>query len=350
MAAAISAETRACPDEPGEIFIIKPSSLGDVVHTLPCAARLRRAFPATRIRWLVNSEWMPLLEGNPHIDEALEFPRRKFRGLVGARHLVPWARQLRERVKAGLILDYQGLLRSALIAQLCRGSSTHIAGLGDAREGARHFYHEVVDVRECRHAVDRYLALTDAALRRYGASVPAPGAPEPLSWPLPFGAAPTGFPIQEGFIVLHPFSRGQGKSLAVEEVTAFCEVLAPRCVVLAGRGGSAVPPLENVVNLLDRTSIPELLWLLRTARMVVSVDSGPMHIAAALGVPLVSIHMWSDPERVGPYREGAWIWKDGLLRTRESGGISPGATQLATLRDLAQWTRDRGETMPVDRE
>jgi heptosyltransferase-1 len=337
---AISNAARPAPDNPGEILIIKPSSLGDVVHTLPSAARLRRAFPGARIRWLVNSEWSPLLEHNPHIDEPIEFPRREFRGMGGALRLVPWARRLRERVSPGLIIDYQGLLRSALLSRLCCGDHTHIAGLSDAREGARHFYHETVDVSRSTHAVERYLALTDAMLRKYGGFMPGPGAPpEPPSWPLPPGTAPAGFPQDSPFIVLHPFSRGRGKSLAIDDIAVFCEALAPHRVVLAGRSEATAPAMGHVANLINRTSIPELIWLLRHARAVISVDSGPMHVAAALGVPLVSIHTWSDPNLVGPYRDGARIWKAGQLRVRRPDGFSSEAVSVPTLPALAAWSR-----------
>src|SRR6185436_14406867 len=95
---------------PREIVVIKPSSLGDVVHTLPAVALLKQHWPESRIRWLINSEWKPLLEGNPHIDEAIPFPRRDFRGLRGCFKIGPWARELRERVNADLVLDFQGLL------------------------------------------------------------------------------------------------------------------------------------------------------------------------------------------------------------------------------------------------
>ncbi|MEQ1861292.1 MAG: glycosyltransferase family 9 protein [Chthoniobacteraceae bacterium] len=315
---------------PREILILKPSSLGDVVHTLPCAALLRRAFPHATIRWLVNTEWMPLLEGNPHIDEAIEFPRRDMRGLRGMARIAPWARALRERVQPDLILDYQGLLRSAMIAKLCRGESTRVLGLSDAREGARLFYDETIDVRQCTHAVDRYLALTHAATA-------APAAT--IEWPLPAGIAPREFFAAEPFIVLHPFSRGARKSLTSEQAAEFCRALAPHRVVLAGRADVSLPPMGNTLDLLNKTSIPELIWLLRHARHIVSVDSGPMHIAAALTPPLVSIHTWSDPAKVGPYRDDAWVWKAGHLVQQRERADTAAHRKVANISALAEFVR-----------
>jgi heptosyltransferase I len=111
------------------------------------------------------------------------------------------------------------------------------------------------------------------------------------------------------FVLLHPFSRGEGKSLPVSAVVAFCGAV-DFPVVLAGRTDAALPELPaNTLNLLNRTSLPELIWLLRRAAFTVSVDSGPMHLAAALTDRLLGLHTWSDPCRVGPYRAGAHVWK-----------------------------------------
>ena len=289
---------------PGSILVVKPSSLGDIVHTLPAVAAIKRHWPAAHLRWIVNPEWAPLLEDNPHVDEIVNFPRADFRGLRGAMRIAPWALALRERAAADLVLDFQGLLRSALIAKLCRREGGRIVGLSDAREGARHFHDERADVSGCTHAVDRYLAL----VRALGIGVPAK-----LEWTLPEGTRPCGFAAGEPFIVLHPFSRGKGKSLSVADVTEFCRALVSWRIVLAGRTGECVPPLPNVTDLLNRTTLAELIWLVRRADCVVSVDSGPMHIAAALNARLFSIHTWSDPAKVGPYHPEAWIWKDGAL-------------------------------------
>ena len=286
--------------DPRTILIIKPSSLGDVVHTLPAVARIRRRWPKARIHWLVNHEWAPILAGNPDIDGVIEFPRQNFRGLAGWRRLPGWVSELRERVQPDLVLDFQGLLRSAYIARKVGGECW---GTSDSRELARFFHHRIVPVpprSEPVHAVRRYLALA-AAL---GCDIS-----EPLEWRLPEGSRPEGCP--DDFILLHAFSRGQDKSLTVAEVTAFCGQLAPATVLLAGRTELPLSSPTNAVNLLNRTSLPELCWLLRRARFAVSVDSGPMHIAAALNPHLLAIHTWSDPRKVGPFQPGAWVWKDG---------------------------------------
>ncbi len=316
----------AVSHQPSDILCIKPSSLGDVVHALPAVARLKRRWPASHLRWLINPEWASLLEGNPHVDEVVLFPRGEFRGPRGILKIVPWARALRGSVRSELVVDFQGLLRSALIGRVCRREK--LLGLSDAREGARYFYDQTADVRGIAHAVDRYLALARFAI---GEADDAP-----LEWPLPQGSEPAGFDESKPFVLLHPFSRGAGKSLSSADVDAFCAGLAPMRVVVAGRAGETFAPLANVTDLLNRTSISELIWLIRRAEFVVSVDSGPMHIAAAITSRLLSIHTWSDPEKVGPYRRDAWIWKDSRVFQRNA----PTASRpLATPAELAAFIR-----------
>jgi heptosyltransferase-1 len=312
--------------DPCDILVIKPSSLGDIVHTLPAVALVKRRWPEARLRWLINPEWAPLLEGNPDVHETVLFPRGEFRGLTGMARIPAWARMMRREQRADLTLDFQGLLRSAVIARLCgRGD---IVGLSDAREGARFLYHRAANVRGIAHAVDRYLAL----VRSLGIEIS-----QPLEWPLPAGNPPEGFSLEAPFILLHPFSRGAGKSLSVADTLDFCRAVAPWPVVLAGRASETVPPLAHVTDLLNRTSLSELIWLLRRAAYVVSVDSGPMHIAAALTPRLISLHTWSDPGKVGPYRPEAWVWKDGALFQMKDLGNREAWRPAATIAEVGRF-------------
>ena len=118
------------------------------------------------------------------------------------------------------------------------------------------------------------------------------------------------FNEEHSFVLLHPFARGNRKSLSDAAVESFCRALAPRSVVLVGRTIATFPVPENCVSLLNQTTILQLIWLIRAARFTMSVDSGPMHIAAAVSDRVVSIHTWSDPRKVGPYNPNAWVWKN----------------------------------------
>lgn len=288
------------PATPGRILILKPSSLGDIVHTLPAVAALRQTFPAARLEWLCNPEWAPILLANPLVDEVIDFPRREFHGPAGWLRFLRWRRTLAQRPHPDLILDFQGLLRSALAGRAFPG--VKVIGLSDAREGARFFQNLTVRVEKGRHSVERYLALAAAAGAR---------SSRPAEFVLPAGQVPATALPESPFVLLHPFSRGQGKSLSPAAMQAFCRA-CPHPIVLVGHSdltGLDLP--AHVINLLNQTTLGELLWILRRAAYVVSVDSGPSHLAAAATDRLLAIHTWSDPCLVGPYRPGAQVWKGG---------------------------------------
>ena len=292
------------------ILIIKPSSLGDVVHTLPAVAAIREANPTAKITWVINPEWAPLLRGNRDIDHVHIFPRGEFRGLGAPKSLWPWLRKTRA-LQPDVAVDFQGLLRSALIARF--SGARELYGLSDAREGSRLFYHHVAAVDRRGHAVDRYLKLAET----FGA--PLHGA---LRFPLPTGDELPRFDEHEPFILLHPFARGRGKSLSDRAVRDFCTACAPARVVLVGKSKLRVKLPENCIDLSNQTTLLQLIRLIRTASFVVSVDSGPMHIAAALTSRLISIHTWTDPRRVGPYNSDAWIWRNGELQQMQNFAIN----------------------------
>jgi ADP-heptose:LPS heptosyltransferase len=294
------------------ILIIKPSSLGDVVHTLPAVAAIRDANPQAAITWIINPEWTTLLRGNPDVDHVHIFPRGELRGLNAPRSLLPWLKKTRA-LRPDVALDFQGLLRSALIGRI--SGAREIWGLSDGREGSRLLYHRVAKVDRRAHAVDRYLKLAEA----FGAPIPAT-----LRFPLPTGDELPRFDSYPPFILLHPFARGVGKSLRSSVIQSFCHTFAPVRVVIVGKTTRKLVAPENCVDLSNQTSLLQLIWLIRAAQFTISVDSGPMHIAAAISPRLVSIHTWSDPRRVGPYNPEAWIWKQGrLLRVNELAGAGP---------------------------
>ena len=296
------------------LLVIKPSSLGDVVHTLPAAAALHRAHPQLEIRWVVNTEWAPLLRGNPALSGIIEFPRRQLRGWRDIGRARRWARENLAPFAPGMALDFQGLLRSALMARASRAGLT--VGCARAREAAPLFYDLKIAVPDWKttHAVDRYLGLVSALGVDTGGS---PGFFLPEGDPVDLESAS----VAEPFVLLHPFSRGVGKSMTFHEVCALCEALGEIPAVIAGAGVEwpANPTLpRNAVDLLGQTSLPQLIWLMRRAEWIVSVDSGPMHLAAAITGRLLSIHTWTNPRMVGPCREDAWVWRDGkILRAKE---------------------------------
>ena len=271
------------------------------MHTLPAVAAIREAHPRAEITWTINPEWTTLLRGNSDINHVHIFPRGQLTALNAPRSLLPWLKQTR-KLRPDVALDFQGLLRSALIGRV--SGAREFWGMSDGREGSRLLYHKIAKVDRRAHAVERYLKLAEA----FGAPVK-----EPIRFPLPTGDELPRFDPYPPFVVLHPFARGARKSLSHDVIDEFCRALSPTRVVLVGRTTRSLNPPDNCVNLANQTTLLQLIWLIRTAQFTVSVDSGPMHIAAALSPRLVSIHTWSDPRRVGPYEPDAWIWRRGEL-------------------------------------
>jgi len=287
---------------PRRILLVKPSSMGDVIHALPVVAAIHAYWPEAEIRWLIQPVWRSLVEGTPGVSGTILFPREKFRGPSGWLLSLGWLRTLCDW-KPDLAIDLQGLLRSALFSRI--SGAGEVIGLSDAREGARLLIGRKAMVNSDDHAVRRYLAVLDLL------GIPRPGRPE---FSLPAGTLPEGFSTGVPYVVLHPYSRGQGKSLTPRMVRAFIRGAGSARVVVVGRG----VPLENLpANAEDwtnRTDLTGLIAILRAASFIVSTDSGPMHLAVALQPRrTLAIHLWSDPLKVGPCFPESMVWKNGRV-------------------------------------
>ncbi|HEU5245574.1 MAG TPA: glycosyltransferase family 9 protein [Candidatus Udaeobacter sp.] len=264
-------------------------------------ALVREAHPHAEITWVINPELAPLLRGNPDVNHVHFLPTGRLGGLGASKSLGPWLKKTRE-LRPDVALDFQGLRRSALIAKI--SGAKEVCGMSNALAGATWFYDHVARVNRRSHAVERYLKLAECA----GATVG-----ELLRCQVPSGDPLPRFDAHPPFVLLHPFAGGQDKSLSNAVIEEFCRALAPTRVVVVGQSHRRIDTPENCVDLTRQTSLLQLIWLIRVARFVVSVESGPMHIAAAVTGNLLSIHTWSDPCRIGPYNPDAWVWKHSQL-------------------------------------
>jgi len=265
------------------ILVVKPSSLGDIVHALPAVARLRRGFPDAHIAWLINDNFAPLLQRCPVIDELIPFSRQRYARLPAL------LRRLR-RERFGLVVDLQCLLRSGLFTR-ATGAPRRI-GLSDAREGSRYCYNEIVAVTR-QHAVDRYLKAAD--------HLGCP--PSPVEFPLGLeGRAPA-----RRWIAVNPSARWETKLWGDERFAELIRRLPREQVVLTGSRDEAAR-LDRIAqgarNLAGKTNLLELADTYRQCRVVITNDSGPMHIAAAVGTPVIAVFGPTDPALTGPYGPG----------------------------------------------
>ena len=297
---------------PRRILIIKPSAIGDVVHTLPVLNLLRRRWPDSHISWLVTPACAGLLEGHPQLNQVIRFERRElgrsWRSARAALDLLRFARSL----KAGgfdLVIDLQGLFRSGWLAGATR--SPVRVGPANAREGAWLFYtHGVRTGTPEQHAIERYLTVAEALGCERG-PVEFVFAVDEADRAAAAAMAPRG-----AYAVLMPGANWATKQWPVERFAALVEPIRTRfgleCVVSGGPDVAGLAArIPGAVDLAGRTNLRQLVALLERAALVIANDSGPMHIAAALGRPLVTPYGPTNPVRTGPYaRESSVVRLD----------------------------------------
>jgi heptosyltransferase-1 len=273
-----------------KILIIKPSSLGDVLHALPTVNLIRRSFPAAHIAWLINDRLASLLKHSLIIDELILFRRQHFatwRGFIDFGDFLA----LLQAEEFDVVLDLQGLLRSGVMTRATLAPRR--IGLSDAREGARLFYNEIVRV-PLTHAIDRYLL----AATQLGC---APGLIE-----FPLGLSPV--TDQQSLIAINPCARWETKLWGDDNFSALLDHLPLDHVVLIGSRDERdrIERLNRgrARNLAGDLDLYELAQLYQQCAVVISNDTGPMHLAAAVGTPVIALFGPTDPALVGPYGDG----------------------------------------------
>ena len=267
------------------ILVVRLGAMGDVIHALPAVASLKHSFPGSHVTWLIEAPWAPLLDQNPYVDHVAIFER----GSPGA-----WLRN-RRKLRAqqfDFAVDFQGLVKSALAASMARPDRIFGYHQSQVRERPAALFYSNRTVAQSLHRVDGNLELVAAA-----------GAANILrTFPLPDGVAEGELP-DSGFVLASPLAGWRAKQWPL----AFYSRLANRLerelelpLVLNGPPDagqfasipSAVPHHSTVAGLIHAT---------RRATAVIGVDSGPMHLAAALGKPGVAIFGPTDPAMNGPY-------------------------------------------------
>ncbi len=293
--------------EPQRIGLIKPSALGDIVHTLPVLTALRRRFPSAHITWVVNRSYEPLLQGHPHLDATLPFDRGAVRRgfWSGFRTFTGFLGTLR-RQRFDLVLDLQGLFRTGLMAA-ASGAKRRV-GLGTAREGATWFYTDCVPVPDfhATHAVDRYRLVAEAL----GACGPW-DAQVPLRADACLWADDVLLKLPRPWIAVGPGSRWLTKRWPPEHFAELARRALERfggSVILVGTPDE-VPLSAEVrhrlvgpaLDLTGKTSLAQLAALLARVEVMTANDTGPLHLAAALGRPVVAPYTCTKVARTGPY-------------------------------------------------
>ena len=289
-----------------KIFILKPSALGDVVQALPVLRLLKLHFHGSEIFWWIDSRLQALLETDPDLSGILSFERRRWSSPLHWDELLASVRRIRA-LKFDWVIDLQSLARSGTLAWLANGELT--VGLDDAREGARGFY-DLVAPRPSfhTHAVDWYLE-TLRLLR------------VPVHWNFTWlpERREIAAEVREKWqadtarwLILQPGARWINKRWPVESFAELARRLATEAAELrfAILGGKEDIPLgktiaravpDRCLDLTGKTSLLEMVEWIRLSELMVTNDTGPMHVAAALGKPVIALFGPTEPRRTGPY-------------------------------------------------
>jgi heptosyltransferase-1 len=289
-------------ETPRRILIVRLGAMGDVIHALPAASRLKYTFPDAWIAWAIEPPWAPLLDDSPSVDEVITVPTAAWRKRPLSFSTWSEVLALRRRLRAAgfdVTLDFQGLLKSATLAWVSGASRVYGFPRHELREPlARLFYSHGVDA-PARHVVDKNLALAAAVGAQSG----------PVEFPLPQGRPHPDLPEGE-FVLASPVAGWKSKQWPPQYYARLAEVLQRRTGMTLVLDCAAADRAycEQIRRLappaschLHVSTVEGLIAATRRARAVVGIDSGPLHLAAALGLGGVAIFGQTDPARNGPY-------------------------------------------------
>jgi heptosyltransferase-1 len=285
------------------ILIVRLGALGDIVHAVPAAAALRHAFPEARIDWLVESKHRPIVDLVTSIDRVVPLERPSVAGWIDV------SRRMQE-IQYDVAIDFQGLMKSAVLARASGAPRVIGFSIWHLREkAARPFYSEIhrdTPTERADHVVRQNLALLqnlgvdDMTIRFPFAEVHSNALAE----------IRTTLGDDRPFALINPGAAWPNKRWPPErfgEVAAFLrEIRDLPSLVLWGPGeeglaGAVVERSDGAARVAPATRVADLLALSRAASLMVSGDTGPLHLAAAVGTPTVSLFGPTDPQRNGPW-------------------------------------------------
>ena len=310
-----------------EILIVKTSAIGDVTHTLPALNCLRRKYPKARITWLVEEAAADLIKGHQALDRVLISKRKKwFKELRHGNHLralkkiINFIKELRQ-VKFDLIIDFQGLLKSGVLVGLARGGQK--VGFGRGMQHAECSYiflnKRLPAVDMDIHALDRELLLLagiGVECNKIKFNVPVTDLELNQAEELLAGAELDSRPL----VAVNPQTKWPTKLWDNKKFALVADQLAEDCQLFFTGGPDDRTIIAEIqaamkaksLNLAGKSTLKTLAALYRKADLVISTDTGPMHIAAAVNTPVVALFGPTAPWRTGPYGDQHQVLRTGV--------------------------------------
>lgn len=342
------------------LLVVRLGAMGDIIHTLPAAAALRAAFPRATIGWLVEERWTELLCTLRYPRSGKRSSQRPLIDRVHSVNTAEWRRALFsfntwQQMASGLselrgiryeaAIDFQGAVRSALLARW--SGAPIVYGSAQPRENAASMFYSRQVIVSGTHVVEHALSLAEAVTRQ-------PGSDCPVEFPLDADAEQRLKPLLSDtpdFAILSPGAGWGAKQWPADRYGEVARELAKEGIESLINYGPGEEALAAAVETASSgaarkvsCSVAELIALMRHARLFVGGDSGPLHLAAALKIPVVAIFGPTNPARNGPFgtkavvlRSPSSITNHARLRDPEQGllEISPGEV-IAAARQLLQ--------------
>ncbi|HHW20993.1 lipopolysaccharide heptosyltransferase I [Thermodesulfovibrio thiophilus] len=287
-----------------KLLLIKPSSLGDIVHSLAFVNTLKENFPSIKIHWIVSNGFEDILTKHPLIDRVIVINKDKWKSFKHLDFTIKEFSRLKKQLKKesyDIAVDLQGLLRSGIITWLSKAPIR--VGFKEARELSHIFYNKKVSVSIDKHAVLRYLEVA----RFLGCRVNS------VKFPLPHVKTPEWLEEFENFVVIIPSARWQSKNWPVSYFVELIKMLPYNFLIIGTKfDETRASEIEKysegkAKSVAGKTSLKDLISLLNKSLFVITPDTGTMHLAVACGKNVVAIFGPTKAERTGPFGNGHLI-------------------------------------------
>ena len=300
------------------ILIVKLSAIGDVVHTLPSLAALRKLYPEAHISWVIEEASSDIIRGHPHLDRVIISRRKRWIENLKKLHDIKttttdirlFVKTLRDR-KYDLVIDFHGLFKSSMIVLLSGGGRK--LGYDSMQELSGLFLNEKIFEDMKKHAALRYLDL----IRYLGTDIDNPEFNIPIEEENKVRVETllkaNDIDITEPFVAINPVAFWDTKLWEDNRFARLCdrivEELKQKIVFTGSKDHGSIERIRSgmtfpSVNLEGQTTLRDLAYLYSLSGLLITTDSGPMHIAAAMNTPTVALFGPTDPSRTGPYGKG----------------------------------------------
>ena len=298
------------------ILIVKLSAIGDVIHTLPSLAALRKLYPEANITWVIEDASSDLISDHPYLDRVIVSHRKQWINDLKKGRITKAVKEIRafiddlRKQPYDLVIDFHGLIKSAVLVLLSSGKRK--LGYDSMQELSGLFLNEKIPEDMHKHAVDRYLDF----LRYLGTDIKDP------EFLIPIGEENKNrveellqrndIDKKDSFVAVSPVALWDTKLWADEKFAGLCDRIAEELKVSVIFTGTEHDKLEHIqsrmrapsLNMGGKTTLRDLAYLYQRSALLITTDSGPMHLAVAMGTPVIALFGPTDPSRTGPYGKG----------------------------------------------